>query len=185
MFHEHWFFVAKFKWTMILCSAFFFAYLPSLSLHECKHEDFFQGYISIIFSLWLPISLVSLCILRLSFYWSLHDRQCPLIGFHTSMGYIKTFSLWFHILWLAWALLYWIAWGLDYLLWSLLLILIIALGVSIMHLIPWLNVWLERTWLWVLNCMSDVWTLWYNTRTHWYTHWTFLYWLCDLISLSV
>ena len=31
----------------------------------------------------LPISFVSLCILRLYFYWSLHDRQYPLIGFHT------------------------------------------------------------------------------------------------------
>ena len=41
-----------------------------------------------------------------------------------------------------------------------------------------------RTWLWVLNCMSDVQTLWYNTRIHWYIHLTFSYRLCDWISLN-
>jgi len=77
--------------------------------------------------------------------------------------------------------------GQVYLLWSFLLILVIAPGVSIYAfdtLIKRLINALARTSFWVLNYMSDVWTLWYNTRMHWYAHWTFLGWLCDWISLN-
>ena len=141
----------------------------------------------------LPISFVSLCILRLSFCWLLHDQQYPLIGFHTSMGYITRFY-WRH---LAFGFAFYdlpehwfieLHGGQD----LSFVILIIdpcysswRINLCNINLTPCLNVWLARTWFWVLNCMSDVWTLWCNTRTHWYTHWTFLYRLCDWISLNL
>ena len=172
-----------------------FAHLSSLSLHECKHEYFsFQGHISIIiwtaniFCVIMHIVLIFLLI----FTWSAisFDRFSYFDGLYNSV-LLKTFDLWIRILRLAWTLIYWIAWGS----WLSFVIFIVdhyhsPWDINCMQcrfdtLVKRLINALARTWFWVLNCMSDVWTLRYNTRTHWCPHWTFLYRLCDWISLSL
>ena len=135
-----------------------------------------------------PISFVLSCFLRLSFYWSLHDRRYPLIVFSYFDGLnnsvlLKTFSIWIHILWLAWALLYLNCMGvMFYLLWSFLLIFIIALGVSIYAFDTWIKHLIGESIILGFELHVDVWILWYNTRTHLVYSLTFLYQLYDWIS---
>jgi hypothetical protein len=67
-----------------------FERLSSLSLHNCKHENFSsRGHILII--IWTADTVIML--IAPIFYWSSHDQQYPLIGFHTSMDCI-TRSYW-------------------------------------------------------------------------------------------
>ena len=72
------------------------ARLTSLSLHECKHEDFsIWGHISII--IWTTNTFFAIMNIALIFLvWFLHDRQCPLIGLNTAMNYITQFC-WKHL----------------------------------------------------------------------------------------
>ena len=107
--------------------------LSSLSLHSRKHEIFSsQGHILII--IWTADTVIML--IAPIFYWSSHDHQNPLISFHTSMDCI-TWPYWRHFAFDSYFATYLNIDSLNgmgvmfYLLWSLLLILIIALGISI------------------------------------------------------
>ena len=96
MFHKHWFFVAKKQYERYLHSLRLFERLSSLSLHNCKHEDFsIWGHISII--IWTTNTFCAIMNIALIFLvWFLHDRQCPLIGLNTVMNYITQFC-WKHL----------------------------------------------------------------------------------------
>ena len=144
--------------TYSLCP---FERLSSLSLHNCKHEN--SPFEVTFWSLSeLPISFVSSCLLRLSFYWSSHNQQYPLISFHTSMDCI-TRSYWRY---LAFGFVFCDLpehWFIELHGGQVLsfVILIIdpcysswRINLCNINLTPWLNVWLARTWFWVLNCMS-------------------------------
>ena len=85
------FFIAFFKSTT-LSFLVTFAHLSSLIFHDCKRENF-SFWSRILITIWTVIISFSICLLQLSFIYSLYNWLDPLIGVYTSIDCV-TWSYW-------------------------------------------------------------------------------------------